>query len=109
MSADREFLNDDFQAAIVSAFKTFPNGNKAATNYFRFFETDIVDDTANPIVVECIKLPIIAAPTTSGGPGGEEHVTGLALSGRGDAVLGIMTITPGATQDEKATYTSGVW
>lgn len=87
MSPEREHLSDDMQVAINYLFKNFPTGEQAQTYYYRFYKSDITGTTG-----DCIKVPVIVAPSSTGGAGGDVLTSSIQISGNGDAVLGTVTI-----------------
>lgn len=88
MTAEREHLSDDTQEAINYLFKHFPTGEQAQTYYYRFYKSDITGNAG-----ECIKVPVIVAPSSTGGAGGDILTSSIQLSGNGDAKLGTVTIS----------------
>ena len=91
MTPEREYLSDELQTAIDKAFKTFPTGSKAETFYYRFYKTDKAagaDDKYN-----AIKIPVVAAPSSTGGSAGEALTSSIEIHGNGDAVEGFITIS----------------
>lgn len=88
MTPEREYISDDLQKAIDYLFKNFPVGKACETFYYRYYKTDIKGNTG-----ECIKVPVIVAPDSTGGSGGDPLTSSIQLSGNGDVVKGTVTIT----------------
>ncbi len=91
MTPERDHLSDEAQGYIDEAFRKFPTGNKAETEYYRFYKTDKISDGK----YKAIKVPVIAAPSSTGGSGGETLVSSIQISGNGDVVEGTITIADG--------------
>lgn len=91
MTPERDHLSDEAQGYIDEAFRKFPTGTNAQTDYYRFYKTD---RTANG-KYKAIKVPVIAAPSSTGGSGGETLVSSIQISGNGDVVEGTITIADG--------------
>ena len=87
-SIERDYMDDDFQKAIIDGFKQFPTGKKCETYYYRYFKTDITDGTG-----DCIRVPVIVAPSTVGGSGEDVLTSALEISGNGAVEQGTITIT----------------
>ena len=85
---EREYLNDDFQKAIDNGFKTFPTGKDCETYYFRFYKSDITGGKG-----DCIRIPVIIAPSSTGGEGGGILTSAIQIQGNGEVELGEITIT----------------
>lgn len=94
MTPEREYLSDEFQEAIDEAFNVFPTGSKAETFYARFYKTDALSGSATGI-----KVPIVAAPSSTGGSAGDTLTSSIEIHGNGDAVSATITI------DVDGTYT----
>lgn len=88
LKPEREHLSDAFQTAINSAFKKMPVGTNAQSYYYRFYKTDITTGAG-----ECIRIPIVAGPSSTGGGGGDSLTSSLEIKGTGDVELGIITIS----------------
>ena len=88
MTPEREFLDDEFQNAINNGFKKFPTGKECETYYYRYYKTDIKDGSG-----ECIRVPVIVAPSSTGGGGGEILTSSIQIQGNGDVEIGTITIT----------------
>ena len=88
MNPEREYLSDDMQKAIDNLFKKFPVGKQCETFYYRFYKTDIKDDSG-----ECIRVPVIVSPSSTGGEGGGILTSSIQINGNGDAELGNITIS----------------
>jgi hypothetical protein len=88
MTPEREYLSDEVQTAIDTLFKTFPTGTDCETYYYRFYKTDIKDSTG-----DCIRVPVVVAPSSTGGSGGEVLTSSIQISGNGDVELGTVTIS----------------
>lgn len=96
MTPEREYLSDDVQKAIDDLFKKFPTGSECETYYYRFYKTDIKANSG-----ECIRVPVIVAPSSTGGSGGDILTSSIQINGNGDVELGTVTIT----EDGKYTWT----
>lgn len=94
MTPEREYLSDELQTAIDEAFKSFPTGSDAETYYARFYKTDVKAST-----VTGIKLPVVCAPSSTGGSAGEALVSSIEIHGNGDVSAATITI------GEDGTYT----
>lgn len=92
MTPERDHLSDEAQEYIDDAFRKFPTGTNAQTDYYRFYKTDKTADGK----YKAIKVPVIAAPSSTGGSGGETLVSSIQISGNGDVVEGTITIADGA-------------
>lgn len=97
MSPQREYLSDEVQEAIDNLFKTFPTGSKCESFYYRFYKTDITGSTG-----DCIRVPIVVAPSSTGGSAGNPLTSSLEIHGNGEAELGTITIA----SDGKYTWAS---
>lgn len=97
-TVSREHMSDDLQKVIDTAFRKFPTGKDAETDYYRFYKTDKVAD----MKYKAIKLPVVAAPDTTGGSGGDTLTSSISLTGNGDVVEGVITVT---ASDGVITYT----
>lgn len=91
MTPERDHLSDEAQGYIDEAFRKFPTGTNAQTDYYRFYKTDKTADGK----YKAIKVPVIAAPSSTGGSGGETLTSSIQLNGNGDAVDGTITIADG--------------
>lgn len=89
-TVEREHMSDEAQEFIDTSFRKFPTGPDAETFYYRFYKTDAVAGG-----YKAIKLPVVAAPSSTGGGGGETLVSSLQLTGNGAVVDGTITITDG--------------
>ncbi len=87
-SVEREYMDDDFQETINEGFKQFPTGKKCETYYYRYFKTDIKGGTG-----DCIRVAVIAAPSSVGGSGEDILTAALELKGNGEVELGTITIS----------------
>ena len=87
-TVEREFMNDDFQKAINEGFKKLPTGKECETFYYRYFKTDIADGSG-----DCIRVPVVVAPSTVGGSGEDVLTSSLEIHGNGDVEQGTITIT----------------
>lgn len=92
MTPERDHLSDEAQRYIDEAFRKFPTGTDAQTDYYRFYKTD---KTGVENSWKAIKVPVIAAPSSTGGSGGETLTSSIKISGNGDVVEGIMSIAGG--------------
>lgn len=88
MSPEREYLDDDFQKAINDGFKQFPTGKACETYYYRYFKTDITGTTG-----DCIRVPVVVAPSSTGGSGGDVLTSSIQIKGNGEVELGTITIS----------------
>lgn len=91
MSLTREYLSDDVQKTIDKLFMEFPTGAACETYYGRFYKTDVVTDTTT--TVKGIRVPVVVAPSSTGGSAGSALTSGIEIHGNGDAVKGTYTIT----------------
>lgn len=98
MTPERDHLSDEAQAYIDEAFRKFPTGTNAQTDYYRYYKTDMVSENS----YKAIKVPVITAPASTGGSGGETLTSSIQLNGNGDAVEGVITISNG-----EYTFTEG--
>lgn len=98
MSPEREYLNDDFQEAVDDQFKKFPTGKDCETFYYRYYKTDLTT-SGGVSTGECIRVPVIVAPSTTGGGGGDILKSALQINGNGEVALGTISI------DEDGKYT----
>lgn len=98
MTPEREYLSDDVQEAIDNLFKTFPTGSDCETYYYRFYKTDIKSNSG-----DCIRVPVVVAPSSTGGSAGSALTSSIEIHGNGDAELGTVTISIG--EGGEATYT----
>lgn len=92
VEAEREYISDDVQKTVDTLFKTLPTGSACETYYYRFFKTDITDGSG-----ECIRVPVIVAPSSVGGAGGDTLTSSIQINGNGDVELGIITISDTGT------------
>lgn len=90
-TVEREHMSDEAQTFIDDSFRKFPTGKDAETEYYRFYKTDKTADGK----YKAIKVPVVAAPSSTGGSGGETLVSSIQLTGNGDVVEGTITITDG--------------
>ncbi len=95
MSPEREYLSDEMQNTIDDMFKKFPTGTQCETFYYRFYKTDITFAADGSGTGECIKIPVIVAPSSTGGAGGDILTSSLQINGNGDSVLGTISIASG--------------
>ena len=91
MSPERDHLSDEAQGYIDVAFRRFPTGMDTKTEYYRFYKTDSVTGGG----YKAIKIPVVVAPSSTGGSGGEALTSSIQITGNGDVVEGTMTITEG--------------
>lgn len=91
INPEREYLSDDAQKFIDDAFRKFPTGAKAETTYYRFYKTDKIDGEG--MKYKAIKVPVVAGPASTGGPGGESLKSSIQITGNGDVVEGTITVT----------------
>ncbi len=96
MSPEREYLSDDLQTAIDTLFKSFPTGSDCETYYYRFYKTDLTT-TSTSSTGDCIRVPVIVAPSNTGGAGGDILTSSIQISGNGEAELGTITIAADGT------------
>lgn len=92
MTPEREYMSDAMQAAIDKLFKDFPTGSKAQTYYYRFYKTDLTTEDGSS-TGDCIRVPVIVAPSSVGGAGGDTLTSSIQISGNGNAEKGTITIT----------------
>lgn len=90
-TVEREHMSDEAQTFIDDSFRRFPTGKDAETFYYRFYKTDKTADGK----YKAIKVPVVAAPSSTGGSGGETLVSSVQLTGNGDVVEGTITIADG--------------
>ena len=90
MNPSREHMSDEAQQYIDQAFRKFPTGKNAETDYYRFYKTDKVVEKENSYLA--IKVPVIAGPSSTGGSGGATLTSSLQINGNGDVVEGVMTL-----------------
>lgn len=92
MSPERDHLSDEAQGYIDESFRKFPTGKKAETFYYRFYKTDAVTGGG----YKAIRIPVVAAPSSTGGSGGETLTSTIQITGNGDVAEGTITIADGA-------------
>ena len=92
MTPEREHLSDEMQKAINTAFKKFPTGDAAKTYYYRFYKSDITGTTG-----DCIRLPVVAGPSSTGGDAGDALTSSIEIHGNGEVEVGTITIGAGGT------------
>ena len=90
ISPEREYLSDAAQGFIDEAFRKFPTGAKAETDYYRFYKTDKIGDAMK---YKAIKVPVVVAPSSTGGSGGESLKSTIQITGNGDVTEGTITVT----------------
>lgn len=90
-AVEREHMSDEAQEFIDDSFRKFPTGKDAETFYYRFYKTDKTADGK----FKAIRLRVVAAPSSTGGNGGETLVSSLQLTGNGSVVEGTITIADG--------------
>lgn len=98
-TVEREHMSDDVQKIIDTAFRKFPTGPDAETDYYRFYKTDAVTGASGKYAA--IRLPVVVAPSSTGGSGGDTLTSSIQLTGNGSVVEGTITVT--ATEG-KITY-----
>lgn len=98
MTPERECLSDEFQTAINNGFKKLPTGSACETYYYRFYKVDITNGTG-----ECIRVPVVVAPSSVGGEGGGILTSSIQIQGNGDAELGAIKISESGYTWTKAT------
>ena len=91
-TVEREHINDEFQKVINNGFKKFPTGKDAETFYYRYYKSDLTATDDGGLTGECIKVPVIVAPSTTGGSGGDILKSAIEISGNGEVVIGTITI-----------------
>lgn len=96
---EREYMSDDVQTVIDNLFKKFPTGKECETSYYRYYKTDITDNSG-----ECINVPVIVAPSSTGGAGGDVLTSSIQINGNGDVEVGTITISA----DGKFSWTASV-
>lgn len=104
MTPEREHMSDEAQEYIDEAFRKFPTGRNAETDYYRLYKTDKVSEGT----YKAIKIPVIAGPSSTGGSGGETLVSSIQINGNGKVVEGTMTITDGEWTFTEGTSTASV-
>nr|DAN85432.1 MAG TPA: hypothetical protein [Caudoviricetes sp.] len=87
MTPSRDYMSDDMQSAIDTLFKTFPTGDKCNTYYYRFYKTDIKNNTG-----DCIRVPVTVCPSSTGGSGGDTLTSSIQINGNGESKQGTITI-----------------
>lgn len=90
-TVEREHMSDDAQKTIDEAFRKFPTGKAAETFYYRFYKTDVI--VGEDKKYKAIKLPVVAAPSSTGGNGGDTLTSSIQLTGNGAVVEGTITVT----------------
>lgn len=90
MSPEREYMNDDFQKKVDTLFKKFPTGAQCETSYYRFYKTD--KESGSGTSYAAIRIPVIVAPSSTGGAGGESLKSTIQISGNGDVEEGKITV-----------------
>lgn len=90
MNPEREYLSDDMQKAIDSLFKKLPTGKDCETTYYRFFKTDGVAGKSDEFAA--VKIPVVVAPSSTGGEGGGNLVSSIQITGNGDAREGYIKL-----------------
>lgn len=96
MSPEREYLSDDFQEAVDNLFKSFPTGSDCETYYYRFYKTDLTTSSGTS-TGDCIRVPVVVAPSSTGGAGGDTLTSSIQIAGNGEAELGTVTIAADGT------------
>lgn len=91
MTPERDHLSDEAQGYIDEAFRKFPTGKAAETFYYRFYKTDAITGGG----YKAIKIPVVVAPSSTGGSGGETLTSSIQITGNGDVVEGTITIADG--------------
>lgn len=87
MTPSREYMSDDMQSAVDTMFKTFPTGDKCNSYYYRFYKTDIKNNSG-----DCIRVPVTVCPSSTGGSGGDTLTSSIQINGNGEVELGTITI-----------------
>lgn len=103
MTPEREYLADDFQKEIDKLFKKLPTGKDCETTYYRFYKTDATETEGE---YAAIKVPVVVAPSSTGGEGGGKLVSSIQISGNGDVTEGYVKFT-GETYTWSDTATLG--
>lgn len=103
MTPEREYLDDEFQETIDNGFKQFPTGKDCETYYYRYYKSDITGGTG-----DCIRVPVIVAPSSTGGAGGDILTSAIQISGNGEVELGTITISESGYTWAKKTSTTNV-
>lgn len=99
MTPEREHLSDEMQTTINTLFKEFPTGEKAESYYYRFYKIDMKSASG-----DCIRVPVVVSPSSSGGSGGDPLTSSIQLNGNGDVEQGTITLADGKyTWTAKAT------
>lgn len=92
MSPSRECLSDEMQECINYMLKNLPTGEKCESYYYRYFKTDIKNNTG-----DCIRVPVTVCPSSVGGAGGDVLTSSIQINGNGDVEQGTITIGAGGT------------
>lgn len=90
-TVEREHMSDEAQEYIDDSFREFPTGKDAETDYYRFYKTDKVAEGK----YKAIKVPVVAAPDSTGGSGGDTLTSSLSLTGNGEVKKGVITVSDG--------------
>lgn len=106
MTPERDHLSDEAQEYIDEAFRKFPTGKAAETFYYRFYKTDKVAGADNKY--KAIRIPVVVAPSSTGGSGGETLTSSIQITGNGDVVEGTITIADGVYTFAEGTATASV-
>lgn len=96
MDAEREYISDTVQAKIDDMFKKFPTGSDCETSYYRFYKSDLTK-SGETMTGDCIKLPVVVSPSSTGGAGGDTLTSSIGLAGNGEVELGTITISSTGT------------
>lgn len=99
MTPSRDHMSDEAQKYIDDSFRRFPTGRQAETYYYRFYKTDEISEGK----YKAIKVPVVCAPSSTGGTGGESITSSLQINGNGKVTEGVITMAEG-----KYTFEAGV-
>lgn len=91
MTPEREHMSDAMQTAIDGLFKSFPTGAKCNTFYYRYYASDMTGTTTK--TGDCIKVPVIVSPSSTGGKGGDVLTSSIQINGNGDVIVGTGTLS----------------
>jgi len=91
VDAEREYLSDEMQTYVDKACKNLPTGTDCESYYYRFYKTDLTT-SGDTSTGDCIRIPVVVCPSSTGGSGGETLVSSLEIHGNGDVEQGTVTI-----------------
>lgn len=96
MTPEREYLSDTIQTEIDKLFKNFPVGKDCETYYYRFYKSDITT-TSGSGTGDCIRVPVVVSPSSTGGKGGDVLTSSIQINGNGNVEVGTITISSSGT------------